>query len=81
MTSEWDNTLTWNTAMNGDSLPGQISDDVLDSNCIDATEKYTWNITSLVKQWYSGEVSNYGVCWKTIDETNDYISFDSSQAS
>ena len=81
VTSDWDNTLTWDTAMNSTAMPGQISTEVLDSNYVDTAERYTWNITSLVKQWYSGDVPNYGVCWTTLNGTNEVTTFSTSEAS
>ena len=74
--SDWDNTLCWNK-INSDSIPeGNYSGAYVDYQHVKtainsltlehyfSNPRYSFNITHLVKKWYSG--SNYGVMFSMI---------------
>lgn len=62
--TDWDGTITWNDHVNSSLPQGKLGNYTVDYNYIRYAEGYTWNITSLVKKWYSG--ANYGVAFKEI---------------
>lgn len=72
VTTNWDNTLTWNdyiaSSPKGDyDLDGYTDFSVVSvSNNVTESTWLTWNITSIVKNWYAGQ-PNYGV---TISDIN-----------
>ena len=67
VTSSWDGTLTWNKMLDGE---GSFSDSYVDYGVISSGSLCEWNITNLVKDWYSGETVNYGLCFKNIGGTD-----------
>ena len=67
VTSSWDGTLTWNKMLAGE---GSFSDSYVDYGVISSGSLCEWNITNLIKEWYSGEAVNYGICFKNIDGTD-----------
>ena len=70
ITTDWDSGLTWNKTIASTSPQGVMSNVVLDYNCIDGTapdNRYRFDITSLVKSWYAGTYSNYGIGFKIAD--------------
>ena len=66
VTSSWDTTLTWNKMLAGQ---GSFSS-YIDYGTISSGSLCEWNITSLLKEWYSGETTNYGLCFKNITGTD-----------
>ena len=70
--TDWDETLTWNKTISS-SPQGQLSTTLLDFNCINDynsdTLTYSWNITELVREWYSGESPNYGIGFQIVSNT------------
>lgn len=72
VTTNWDNSLTWNdyiaSSPKGDyDLDGYTDFSVVSvSNNVTESTWLTWNITSIVKNWYAGQ-PNYGV---TISDIN-----------
>ena len=68
--SDWDETLTWNDTISATSQ-GVMSDTVLDYNYIlsSGDNWFSWNITNVVKEWYSDESLNYGIGFKLVSET------------
>ncbi len=83
--SFWDETLTWNKTM--DYPPqGDMSEVLLDYNAVNrATEtadgRYLWNITKLVREWYSNDSENFGIGFKIVDGTSgaNIIKFHTSE--
>lgn len=70
--TDWDSDLTWSKTTASTSPQGVISDAVLDYNYIDGTatdNRYRFDITQLVKSWYDGTYSNYGIGFKIVDGT------------
>ncbi len=70
--TDWDSTLTWNKTI-ADSPKGEMSTTLLDYNCInsdnaDDNKRFYWDITSLVRSWYSG-TANYGVGFQPVSGT------------
>ncbi|WP_152539150.1 DNRLRE domain-containing protein, partial [Fervidicella metallireducens] len=61
-------TLTWNTQPTGTIATISDYQIVLDKS------SYNWNITGIVKGWYSGQ-SNYGILLKQQNEANPYCEF------
>ncbi len=69
--------LTWNTRISWDS-----SSDYKATSSHHDCQYYEFDITTLLKAWYNGDVSNYGVVFTYTDQThNDYNSVYSSEAS
>ena len=72
VTTNWDNSLTWNdyiaSSPKGDyDLDGYTDFSVVSvTNNVTESTWLTWNITSIVKNWYAGQ-PNYGV---TISDIN-----------
>ena len=84
--TDWDSTLTWNKTI-ADSPQGKMSSYLLDYNCVnsdnaDDNKRFYWDITSLVRSWYSG-TANYGVGFKPVSDTtaSKASAFGSSEAS
>ena len=84
--TDWDSTLTWNKTI-ADSPQGKMSSYLLDYNCVnsdnaDDNKHFYWDITSLVRSWYSG-TANYGVGFKPVSDTtaSKASAFGSSEAS
>ena len=79
VTENWSSDLTWNTA--NTTSAGSISPALLDYVAVDtATGVWkTWDITSLVKKWYS-DTANYGVAFKPVTNVNNTYSFHSANA-
>ena len=72
VTSNWDSTLTWNKTLST-TAEGKLSTTLLDYNCIDdetvdENGRYYWDITSLVRSWYSG-TANYGIGFQPVSGT------------
>ena len=70
--TDWDTSLTWNSATASSNPSGQIADTFTDYNRIFTsylagiyyfayTSEFTWNITPIVKKWYDGD--NFGVAF------------------
>ena len=71
VTTDWDETLTWNKTIAA-TPQGALSSELLDYNCIDSEAevlRYSWNITELVRDWYSGEAENYGIGFQIVSNT------------
>ena len=66
VTTNWDSTLTWNKTL-ASPPQGSFSSELLDYNCINGMSsngnRYTWDITKLVRDWYDGDAVNYGICF------------------
>lgn len=84
--TDWDSTLTWDKTI-ADSPEGKLSTTLLDYNCInsdnaDDDNRFYWDITSLVRSWYSG-TANYGVGFQPVNGTtaSSSSSFSTSEAS
>ncbi len=58
--SDWSAGLTYSQTI-ATTHHGKIDDNVIDYQKIETTGEYTWNITDLVRNWYSGTTANYGV--------------------
>lgn len=73
--SNWNSsTITWN------AQPGYDSNVVSDYQLIQNSGTYNWDITTMVKGWYT-EGNNYGLMLRTKDETDSgYSEFYSSDA-
>lgn len=72
VSSSWDSALTWNQTIADTSPKGVLSSTLLDYNYIDGSstdKRYSFDITSLVKSWYAGTASNYGVGFRIVDDT------------
>ena len=70
--TDWDSTLTWNKTIL-DSPEGKMSTSLLDYNCInsdnaDDNKRFYWDITTLVRSWYSG-TANYGIGFQPVSGT------------
>lgn len=70
--TDWDSTLTWNKTI-ADSPEGKMSTALLDYNCInsdnaDDNKRFYWDITTLVRSWYSG-TANYGIGFQPVSGT------------
>ena len=77
ITTNWDDSLTWNKTLSPESKG--VFGNILDYLCVDASGRYSWEITRLYKSWISG-ASNYGVGLKLLDETsNESAYFTSSE--
>ena len=63
-----ENGITWNTRPGYKSTPESTL-----SVAPDAETWLSWNITTLVKGWYSGSIPNYGVVLRDTDETTGNI--------
>ena len=61
VTTSWDETITYNDTVS--SAPsGSISDEILDFCLIEnGDEHVSFDITELVREWYDGYSSNYGI--------------------
>lgn len=71
VTSDWTSSLTYNDTVSS-SPAGAVSADLLDY-VVTATEfgkVYSWDITALMKGWYDGTYSNYGICIKLVSGTS-----------
>lgn len=72
VTTNWDSTLTWNKTI-ATSAQGTLSTTLLDYNCINGTSaienRYVWDITDLVRDWYSDSANNYGVGFQIVSGT------------
>ena len=72
VTTNWDNTLTWNKYIASSPQGNYDLDGYTDFSVVSVTNNVTestwltWNITSIVKNWYAGQ-PNYGV---TISDIN-----------
>ena len=71
--TDWDSTLTWNKTIS-DPPEGELSTDLLDYNYIesknaDEQNRFYWDITDLVRSWYSG-TENYGVGFRLVEGTS-----------
>ena len=72
VTTNWDNTLTWNKYIASSPQGNYDLDGYTDFSVVSVTNNttestwLTWNITSIVKNWYAGQ-PNYGV---TISDIN-----------
>ena len=72
VTSNWDSSLTWNKTLAA-TPAGSYNSNPLDYKCIsmedaDITGRFYWDITSLVRSWYSG-TPNYGVTFQPVSGT------------
>ena len=67
MIGDWTSSLTWNTAVSTSTSTGNISSTLLDYTDMSGSSGTwkTWDITSLVKKWYSG-TNNYGIAFKPV---------------
>jgi len=70
--TSWDSTLTWNKTI-ASPAQGTLSTSLLDYNCINGTSavenRYVWNITDLVRDWYSETANNYGIGFQIVNGT------------
>ncbi len=72
VTTNWDNSLTWNDYISSSPKGDYELDGYTDFSVVSVTNNVTestwltWNITSIVKNWYAGQ-PNYGV---TISDIN-----------
>ena len=78
--TDWDSTLTWNKTISQTAPEGQQSEHFLDFEQIytlyvpgvgyelNDTNGYNWNVTPIVKKWYSGE--NYGLMFAPATGTS-----------
>ena len=86
VTTNWDSTLTWNKTISSPPQ-GTPSTELLDYNCIDGksdiNNRYTWDITKLVRDWYSGSAANYGVTFQIVSGTtpSSNTSFNTTEGS
>ena len=68
LTYSWDDQLTWNIAAASESQVAAFNNVPLMVDYItlneSATQWYTWNITNIVKAWYSNAQPNYGLSFK-----------------
>lgn len=73
VTTNWDSTLTWNKTI-ASTAQGTLSTTLLDYNCINGTSavenRYVWDITDLVRDWYSDSAPNYGVGFQIVSGTS-----------
>ena len=76
--SDWDSTLTWNKVISLSNPQGKPADNPTDYQQLYTTlvngayqlnkpSGYTWNITPIVRKWYSGQ--NYGLTLKADTAT------------
>lgn len=72
VTTSWDSTLTWNKTT-ASSPQGKLSTTLLDYNRIDSetaddNDRFYWDITNLVRSWYSG-TANHGIGFQPVSGT------------
>ncbi len=69
VTSSWDETLCWNDTIS-DTPEGTIATSMLDYAEVNtAGATYSWDITSAMREWYSG-TANYGICLTSSNSTH-----------
>lgn len=69
ITSDWDETLTWNKTI-ASSPQGTFGSELLDYKKLNAGEEwYSFDVTKAAEKWYDGE-NNYGVGFKLVDGTD-----------
>ena len=66
VTSDWTNSLTYNDTVSSNPS-GALSSELIDYSLDAPANNITWNITGLVKGWYDGTYSNYGICIKPVN--------------
>ena len=60
--TDWDSTLIWSMTTDSSAPKGKPASNVTDYQKVTSGEaQYHWDITNLVKKWYSNSASNYGV--------------------
>ena len=73
------NTLTWNTHTAATSPKGKLASSPTDYQKLARQGAYTWDITPIVRKWYSG--TNYGVAFQKVPELDATATFHSSESS
>ena len=69
ITSNWDETLTWNKTISSEPQ-GVFSSSILDYHKLSSSDTwYAFDLTEVAKKWYNGE-NNYGVGLKLVDGTD-----------
>ena len=67
ITSDWDETLTWNKMV---ASQGTFGSNLLDYKKLKGGEEwYSFDLTEAAKKWYNGQ-NNYGVGFKLVDGTD-----------
>ena len=70
LTYSWNEQLTWTIAAASESQAAAVNNapQMVDYITLNesATQWYTWNITSIVKDWYSNAKPNYGLSFKPV---------------
>ncbi len=70
LTYSWNEQLTWTIAAASESQAAAFNNapQMVDYITLNetATQWYTWNITSIVKDWYSNAKPNYGLSFKPV---------------
>ncbi|MBQ1261171.1 MAG: DNRLRE domain-containing protein, partial [Clostridia bacterium] len=73
------NIITWNSHNDATNPVGKLADVATDYNALDSNI-CSWNITPIVRNWYSGSNANKGVAFKKASESSGTITFYSSEA-
>ena len=71
-------TSDWTASLTSGSSAGALYSDAADLQyiyCEEEDPEHSWNITDIVKGWYSGE-SNYGICFTSMSGSDEYSYFD-----
>ena len=75
--SAWSSSLTWSQINSVTNPKGKLADNYTDFQRIEYTTEnghsggdgqYTWNVTPIVKEWYSG--NNYGLAFAIVPQTS-----------
>ncbi len=77
--TDWNQSLTWDKYTSSTNPQGTLGEEIIDYNKINTPNYYTWNITSLVNKWYSGQ--NYGVGFNVVSGHSASVSFYSNEHS
>ena len=81
VTSSWSSGATWSTVSGGTKGAYSTMLDYAVLNILSEGDYISWDITSLVKEWYDGTASNYGVAFQSMEDYNIDALFTSENAS